>query len=248
MKDDRTRPALQHAPSQDELARLYHELAQLGAPAMGARKRWPYRPQSCEALIVLASQMLRYDARLLSILVQWLRAHYSTLNPLKLRALLRDVRWPQSLLVALDFARLDTGDAELSAFADYVAAGWPRVQPAERFFFETQRPGSHGARRNLGRNLAPYARWGYVGQERPIVDPVSKRSVGRYDAQTRRRILHDLIARHPEFSIADYLSAIDHSVSRQQALKDLVACNAIEPTGTGRSARWRRRLEGGTIA
>lgn len=232
--------ALEHAPTESELARLYYELAKLGATSVGEDTPWPYAPQSHEQLLVLASQMMRYDPRLLSILVQWFATYYSTLNPLQLRRELRETRWPQSLLVALEFARLDASDPELDAFNKYVRTGFDRVEPAERFFFETDRPGSRGAARNLGRNLAPYARWGFIGQERPTVDPVSKRSVGRYDAQTRRRILGELVERYADFSIGDYLSAVDHSISRQQALADLRACGAIVPTGGGRGARWRR--------
>jgi hypothetical protein len=219
--------ALDHAPTEGELARLYHELAKLGATSVGEDVPWPHNPQSREQLLVLASQMMRYDPRLLSILVQWIAAYYDTLNPLQLRRELRKVRWPQSLL-------------ELDAFTKYVSAGFERLEPAERFFFETDRPGSRAATRNLGRNLSPYARWGFVGQERPTIDPVSKRSLGRYDAQTRRRILDDLTERYTDFSMADYLSAVDHSVSRQQALADLRAHNAIAPSGGGRGARWRR--------
>ncbi len=118
------------------------------------------------------------------------------------------------------------GDPELPPFADYVAAGWPRVEPAERFFLDTERPGSRAAARNLGRNLAPYARW--VTSDRS--DPwsiLSERALGRYDADTRRRILRDLLERRESFTTADYLSAVDHGVSRQQALLDLTASESI---------------------
>ncbi|HTU58153.1 MAG TPA: hypothetical protein VMF89_06960, partial [Polyangiales bacterium] len=203
------RAALTHAPTPDELARLYHELAQLGATSVGERKPWLYQPASKEDLVVLASQMMRYDARLLSILVQWLVRHYQQLNPLHVRRVLQTTRWPQSLLVALEFARVSAADPELAAFVKYVSSGFERLDPAERFFLDSERPGSRGAARNLGRNLAPYAHWGFIGQERPTVDAVSKRSVGRYDAETRRRILEELADRFTDFSIADYLSAVD---------------------------------------
>jgi len=235
---------LDHAPTQEELERLYHELSRIGATAVGARKRWQYAPKGPEQLITLASQMMRYDARLLSILVQWFASHYTLLNPLRLRRELMQTRWPQSLLVALEFAKLGARDRELSAFADYVAAGFPRVDPAERFFLDTELPGSRKAIRNLGRNLAPYARWGYIGQERPIVDPISKRSVGRYDASTRRRILEALAERRSEFTLADYLSAVDHGISRQQALHDLKAHSDFVSVGHGRGARWQRQRLG----
>jgi hypothetical protein len=236
---------LKHAPTQSELARLYHELARVGASSVGERKAWPYAPSSLEELIVLASQMLRYDPRLLSILVQWLRSSYGELDPQELRRKLRQTRWPQSLLVALEFAKLGARDPELNALADYVAAGFARVEPAERFFFDTESPGSRAAARNLGRNLAPYARWGFLGQERPIVDPISKRALGRYDIETRRRILKELVERRETFSIADYLSSVDHGISRQQALADLTAYTGIEPIGQGRGARWRRKSSDG---
>lgn len=233
--------ALTHAPGQDELARLYYELAQVGATSVGERKDWSYQPGDKEELIVLASQMMRYDARLLSIMVQWFARHYDQLNPLHLRRLLRTARWPQSLLVAIEFARVSSADPELTAFAKYVSSGFERVDPAERFFLDSEQPGSRRATRNLGRNLAPYARWGFVGQERPTIDAVSKRAVGRYDADTRRRILEALAERHEDFSIADYLSAVDAGISRQQALADLRAYGGIKRVGKGRGARWQRR-------
>jgi hypothetical protein len=235
-----TRPLLAHPPDESELARLYHELAQHGATSVGERRPWPYAPKSLEQLIALAAEMLRYDPRLLSVLVQWLPRHYRKLNPLVLRDEMRTMRSPQSLLVALEFAKLDNSDREFLWWSDYVSAGFSRVEPAERFFRDIELPGSRAALRNLGRNLAAYARWGFVGRERPIVDPISKRSVGRYDAETRRRILKELAARRDEFSVADYLSAVDHGISRQQALNDLRAQPELEQTGAGRGARWRR--------
>jgi hypothetical protein len=95
--------------------------------------------------------------------------------------------------------------------------------------------------RNLGRNLNPYARWGFVGSERPVVDPISKRSVGRYDAETRRRILHDLATSRTELSLSDYLDAVDHAISRQQAALDLKRCPELTAKGHGRGATWRTR-------
>ncbi len=233
---------LRQTPSVSDLARLYHELAQIGAPSVGEQRPWPYEPKSREELIALAGEMLRYDPRLLSILVQWFSHAYRTLNPLALREQMKRMRWPQGLLVVLDFTRLHLTEAEFQYFADYVAAGFSRVEPAERFFIDTESPGSRGAARNLGRNLAPYARWGFVGRERPIIDPVSKRTVGRYDADTRRQILEELAKRRETFTTNDYLDAIDHGISRQQALSDLRAYPDLGKLGSerGRGAKWGR--------
>jgi hypothetical protein len=232
---------LAHPPTEPELERLYHELAVLGATSVGRKRPWPYRPRSREELIALASEMLRYDPRLLSILLQYLVSTWTTLNPLHVRAAMRDMRWPQALLVVLEFAKAAANDVEFRYFVDYVSAGFTRVEPAERFFLDAERPTSRMALRALGRNLQPYARWGFIGSEKPIADVTTKRTVGRYDADTRRRILSELAANGQAFSLAEYLAAVDHAVSRQQALLDLRGFPHLSSTGRGRGAKWRAR-------
>jgi hypothetical protein len=230
---------LLHPPTQHELERLYYEIARVGGSSVGQKRSWPYRPKSLEALLVLAGEMLRYDARLLSVLLQWFLARWQELNPLAFRKLLHTARWPQAVLVVLEFAKGESKDPEFRYWAEYIAAGFPRIEPFERFFLDAERPGSRVAQRRMGRNLTPYARWGFVGSERPIADPVTKRALGRYDAQTRRAILHELIERRGELSLAEYLDAVDHAVSRQQALADLKDHRGLHVHGHGRGAKWR---------
>jgi hypothetical protein len=229
---------LAHPPTVEELERLYHELALLGAPSVGRRRRWPYRPASREELIALAGEMLRYDARLLTVLLQLLLARWSTLDPLELRRQLARMRWPQSLLVVLEFARICSDDRELRFFADYLAAGWRRLDPPERFFLDDGNPASRGAVRRLGRNLVPYARWGLIGTERPVADMATRRPLGNYDPATRRRILGDIVERRGRVTISEYLDAMDGAVSRQQALADLRRHGRLAVSGRGRGAVW----------
>lgn len=230
---------LSHAPTERELERLYHELSLLGAPAVGRKRSWAYRPKTPEAQLALAAEMLRYDARLLSILLQLLLKRFRDFNPVALREQMRAMRWPQALLVVLEFASAASSDAELRYYCQYLQAGHARVEPAERFFIDSERPGSRMAARNLGRNLKPYARWGFIGNERPVIDPLTKRTVGRYDADTRRRVLRELIDARAEITLSDYLDAVDHAISRQQAAIDLKRCPDLLASGHGRSAKWR---------
>lgn len=232
---------LVHPPTEAELERLYYELARAGASSVGRKRAWPYRVTSREQLVALAAEMLRFDARLLSILLQYTLEHWRELNPLTLRSQLHGMRWPHALLVVLEFGKSATHDPEFRYFADYVAAGFRRIEPVERFFLGAERPGSRMAERALGRNLAPYARWGFIGTERPTVDPATKETVGRYDARTRRMILAQLAARTPRFSLVDYLEAVDHAISRQQALIDLRSFKGLQLKGRGRGARWSKR-------
>jgi hypothetical protein len=234
---------LLHPPTNEELERLRHELSLLGAPGGGRRRRWPYRPASPEELIALASEMLRYDASLLTVLLQLLLGSWPALNPLELRRQMARSRWPQSLLVVLEFARICNEDRELRFLADYLAAGWRRIDPPERFFLAGDGPAPRGAKRRPGRNLAPYARWGTIGTERPVADMATRRPLGKYDADTRRRILDEIVERRGRVTISEYLDAMDGAVSRQQALHDLRRHGRLAVTGRGRGAEWRASRE-----
>lgn len=228
---------LAHAPTADELARLYHELAREGAPSVGRRTDWPYDPRSTEDLLTLACEMLRYDARLLSILLHWLLGTWRTTNPLHIRDRMPRMRWPQALLVLSGFARdARPEDRELRYFVEYLAAGWRPVQPTERFFLDVERPDGRRAEGRRGRSLIAYSRWGFIGTERPAADVFEKRLVGRYDAATRQRIARQLAARGP-VSIAAYLDAVEGTVSRVQARNDLLGAGLVV-SGRGRGARW----------
>lgn len=233
------RGLLARPPTDDDLARVYHELARLGAPAVGRRAPWPYRAPRRERLLALAAEMSRYDARLLSILLELLVTRWRDANPVWLRDEMHRMRWPQALCVVLEFAKAASRDAELAYFVDYLQRGWGRVDRAERFAIGGERPGSRMAARHLGRNLAAYGRWGFIGTERPTWSATGKQVVGRYDATTRRAILGDLLARQPTLRLADYLDAVDHTITRQQALADLRAHEGLRPIGRGRGARWQ---------
>lgn len=233
---------LVRVPTDDDLARMYFELGERGASATGARTEWPYAPANDEELVVLASQMARHDARLLGVLVELLIRRWRRLSPMVLRDSMRRTRFPQAFAVAVEFARDAEGDPELTLWARHVCHGWPRRVPPEHFFVDDVRPGTRLAERRRGRSLLPYSRWGFAGVERPTFDPHRKRSVGRYDPATRRRILDALVTEAgPEgVTLGRYLDAVDGSISRQQARSDLVRAG-LHPSARGPAARWTSR-------
>ena len=141
---------LDHPPTDDELARLYWELAQLGAPSVGKKVPWSYSPDSPESLLAMAGDMLRYNPRLLSILLQFIVEHWDCLNPRALRESMAKIRWPQALLVVFEFAKIASSKRELHWFVEYVSAGMFARDPAEKFFFDAERPGSRIAKRHAG--------------------------------------------------------------------------------------------------
>lgn len=235
----RARPiaTLVRVPTEADLERVYHELAERGASVVGRRSRWPYTPASDEELVCLAAEMARHDARLLGALVELVLARWQILSPVALRRCMRSMAAPQSVCVVVDFARAASHDRELGHWARHVTADWPRLEPARHFFVDDVRPGERTAVSRLGRSLSTYSRWGFLAVERPTFDPHGKRTVGRYDAATRRRLLLGLVAERGGVTLLEYLEAVDRSVTRQQARADLRAAGLV-PEGRGPGARW----------
>ncbi len=231
------RGLLRHVPSEDELARVYWELASLGAASGGARRAWKYSPASREELLALACEMSRYDARLLSVLVAWLSKSWSEFNPLEVRRTMGRMSNPRALCVVVSFVRSASRDRELRHFVDYVCAGWGRNEAVERFFFDADRPQSRLAERRLGSSLVEYSRWGFIGTERPQSDVFEKLTVGRYDRATRLDILRRLAQRRGEVALSEYRAEIDDAISRAQSVADAHAAGLLQ-RGEKRGSRW----------
>ena len=235
--------ALVRVPTDGDLSRAYHELAARGAPLVGRAARWPYRPARDEELVCLLAEMARYDARLLGALVELCLERWTALSPMALREAMRRMRRPQAWCVVVEFAREGGHDRELSLWANHVTALWPRVDPVEHFFVDDVRPGERSAARRAGRALAAYARWGFLAVERPTIDPHRKVRLGRYDARSRQAILAALVERTPSVTLAEYLEAIDQSVTRQQAIVDLQRLG-LRPDRHGPGASWAMARRG----
>ena len=91
------------SPTQNHLARMYYELAQHGALAMGEKKPWPYRPKNLYELVALAADMSRFDPRLLGILVEFVELKWLEINPVLLRQEIKKMDCPQTFGVILGF-------------------------------------------------------------------------------------------------------------------------------------------------
>jgi len=225
---------------EDELPRLYAELAAIGARVEGKRVPWRFGRPRPEELAVLAAQASRQDPRLLWALVELLARHYDRFDPLKVRRALAGARWPATLGVAFEFARLVAGSAELDDVATFVLAG---VRPArnERFFLGTRAFAGPLARRDAEESLAEYLRWGYMSREEPISKELGSPAHGTLAPQQRMNLLRRLAERPGDFTLGDYLEALRGRASRRQATRDLGTAPFLARSGTTRGARYRLR-------
>ena len=229
---------LQGPPDEKTLSRLYYELAKLGANSSGAKEPWPYRLSSQEELLALAADLSRYDPRLLGILVEYFHKHWKELRPQILRDCYPRMAAPQTLAVIAEFAKHADPGPESRYFMEYLQRGLKPV-PAQLYFRDLYSPGSALSKRSIEESLAEYKKWGFLSRESPTIDVFRKRSAGTLDAASRRNILRKLFASKKELQLADYLKALPHPVTRQQALLDLKEIAKLRGSGRrGPGARW----------
>lgn len=229
--------------TEGELARVYHELAVIGARAEGRRVPWSFGRPSPEELVVLAAQAARHDPRLLWVTVELLAQRYASLNPLALRRAALRARWPAAVAVALEFAARAVASPEL---ADYVRFVTAPIAPAsgERFFLGGHAFAGALARRDAEESLAEYKRWGYLGREAPFSKELGTRARGTLGRPERMNLLRRLAERRGAVTFADYAAAVQGRVTRRQLSRDLRDAPFLEKEGRTRGARYRLVREG----
>lgn len=221
-----------------ELARLYHELAKVGARVEGRRLPWRFGAPTPEELTVLAAQAARYDARLLWVVVELLARAYDRLNPLALRRAAARARWPAALGVALEFARRVVRSREFDEYADF-AAGALSPARGERFFLGAHAFGGAHARRDAEESLAEYKRWGYLGREEPYAKELGVEAHGTLGRTERLNLLRRLAERRGSITFAEYAAALRGRVSARQASRDLREADFLAKEGRTRGSRYR---------
>ncbi len=222
---------------EEELTRLYHELAAVGARAEGRRTPWRLGRPSPEELVVLGAQAARHDPRLLWVVVELLARAYDRFDPLKLRRAAVRARWPAALALALEFARRARASSELDDYAAFVTSP---IAPAdgERFFLGTRALGGAHSRRDAEESLAEYKRWGYLGREEPFSKELGTAARGTLAPPERLNLLRRLAERGGAITLAEYRTALEGRTSARQASRDLAAAPFLRREGRTRGARW----------
>ncbi len=224
-------------PDEKTLSRVYYEMAKLGASASGAKESWPYRPSSAEELLALAADLSRYDPRLLGILVEYFHKHWREIRPQWLRECYPGMGTPQTIAVISEFAKAAATEEESRYFMEYLQRGLKPV-PTQLYFRDLYAPGGTLSKRSAEERFSEYKKWGFLAREAPTIDVYRKQSAGTLDAASRKNILRKLFNERKEIRIADYLKALPHPLTRQQALLDLREVARLRKPGRGPGARW----------
>ena len=230
------KPGLEYLPQLADLTVAYDALQEL-TPS-----------RASESDLALYSQWARFDARLAEIWITYVAKYWQTIHPLSLHRELEEQPWPAAAGPLLEFVkhlarRQDRKITKLyKAWAGLVLEG---VKPApwQLFFISNRKPASRAVIADAEYSLQEYRKWGFLSQDVVISKAEQKRSAGirthTFSPEVRSNILHRLIQEHARINLSLYLSAVDHSISRRQAERDLSSCPALTPEGKTKARQYR---------
>jgi hypothetical protein len=93
----------------------------------------------------------------------------------------------------------------------------------------------------MEKSLGEYKRWGFFARETPTIDVYQKKSVGRLDRNSRLNLLQEFLEKKRTVTMKEYLGALAHSISRQQALQDFNKVAKPKAGTHGRGAQWIKK-------
>lgn len=219
-------------------SRLYWELAQIGVRTVGEKRRWAYSFETKTALLTFALACSRSDPRLLGALTDYVFSHWRDLDAVGLRSgYYHQLDTPQILAVIAEFVKGASQEREAIVLMEYLQADLAPV-PFQLFFTGLYPPGSAFAVREASESLLEYKKWGFLARERPMLYGNDRQTLGTLPSRARLQILERLARQAGSVSMGTYLSAIHHSVSRQQAYHDLRHASFLVPLGKGRGSHW----------
>lgn len=223
-------------PTLRHLSRAYYELGKLGARAVGKKSPWPYQPKTTEELLALCGGLARHDPRLFEILLQSMGMLWEKIDWLHLRRIVQKMDSPQTFGVIGEILSA-TRNSELANCFRFLMHG-VRPAPTQLFYNNLYTPGGAMAQRALDKRLREFEKWGFLASERPALNADSKITAGRMSRSARLGCLQRLLKNRNPIQLQDYMTALSHPISRQQALLDMKEIKGLRHRGYGRGAVW----------
>ena len=233
----------QQFPSDSTLNELYAFWSARGAPFVVQSKIQENhfeRDLGLEEVLVVSLHWGRSDWRLLEGILVWLWENWRLPHPSRLNEIIRSSRQPAIWGVMYEWTLLRSSEMSAAQRAFWILV-MEDIKPAagELFFREGKIQSFQKSRRLLIHQLPLYERWGFVSDQLPSIGPW-KRLKQEPAPSVRKRILRDLLLRGA-VTLSSYLEALDHSISRQTAWRDLRSFKKLSARGRTRSRRYQLR-------
>lgn len=220
--------------SLEESSRLYWELSKRGAKSLGEKFSWQYGEINEEELAALAILQCRYDPRLLEILIDFFSRGLFHGNPIHLKKLLKANDALPITAVIAEFVLESSAPEEAKDLVRFLREG-TRPVPVQLFYYSLHPIGGRKMDEAISRPPWAFKKWGFLSADAPLTRELAKR-IYLFDLSSRQNILKNLALTKKRFRLRDYLLAVEGSISRQQALKDLDGASWISRRGKGKGS------------
>lgn len=223
-----------------DLEKIYHDLALSGAACLNPipQKMTPY-VASLETQFCQACDATRFDPRLLEVVVNHFGRELLTLNPLQLRLQMQHMQTPQTIGVVMEFIKLMRSDDLTRDIATFVTKSLAEV-PLQLYYVGIYtKPMSASILKATQMPLQEFSRWGFLAHEGVVFkNDFTRKTLGTFALTSRMQIIQHLAQSQTQFSIGDYLAALQYQISRQQAFLDLKKCGFVKLIGTNKGGKW----------
>lgn len=223
-----------------DLEKLYHDLALSGAACSNPLPQKALRYISTpEILFCEACEATRFDPRLLEIVVHHFGRELLTLNPLQIRLQMQNMQTPQTVGVALEFIKLLRTDVLSRDIVHFITKPLAAVSPQLYYVGVYTKPLSSSILKAIEMPLQEFSRWGFLAHEGVVLkNDFARKTLGTLALPSRLQIIKYLLQTQKQFSIGDYLKALHHQISRQQAFLDLKNCGLVKLIGENKGGKW----------
>ncbi len=224
--------------SEGESRSLYSRLGKLGARVFTSLSYKGFDRWNDEDVLTVAGEQSRFDYRLLYVLVEFIAQHFSSFHPFKLRKAIQQMKTPAVWGVIFEFVKKIGKDRDLQAFSSILLNGLIPA-PFQMYYINLRNPNPTKLLHIIEKTPDEFLRWGFYCKEPPLLKELTLSSKPKsYSLQNRQKILKRLFKDLKQVSVSEYLKALDHSISRQQAHKDLTQFPHVKAISDRRGRRY----------
>ena len=222
----------------NETVWLYKALAAKGANVFSRSSSGKTIHVPVERILAIAAEQSRFDFRLLYVLVEFFGRRLETIHPFVLRKHICAMPTPAVWGVLLEFAGKLWKGEDFRSFRDIVLRTIRPAKP-QMYWLSQRRPRPEKMAKTIQATPEEFSTWGFYCDEAPLLKELYP--IGRaktFSSAKRRAMLKTLLTSQKSVSVSEYLAALDDSITRQQAHRDLTLFPNIQKLSDRRGRRY----------
>ena len=181
----------------------------------------------------------RWDPRLHEQVIQHLVQHWKEISAINLNSEAHKSFWPTTLALTLEILEyffktsnsMDSKNFQLFKNWKKLCITNIKKAPEELYYIGLSRFAGVESKKDFYYSARPFSKWGYLCRDLPLSKLKTKSQAALYSPSSRKNILLSLFQSKKRITINDYIEALQYSVSKRQAERDLSTLKYIRKQG-----------------